>query len=75
MRFVAVWSGPSGPHGACESQVLQGNDANVTVEVAQEPGHRGGACACVLSLPEKNHPRTSSVVVHFIGAFAQGCKT
>eukprot|EP00439_Symbiodinium_sp_Y106_P069821 s2555_g12.t1 len=36
--------------------VLQGNDANVTVEVAQEPGHRGGACACVLSLPEKNHP-------------------
>ena len=24
----------------------------------------------MLSLPEKNHPRTSSVVVHFIGANA-----
>lgn len=29
--------------------VLQGNDANVTVEVAQEPGHRGGANATYLT--------------------------
>ncbi|CAE7611704.1 Tmem144 [Symbiodinium necroappetens] len=29
--------------------VLQGNDANVTVEVAQEPGHQGGPNATYLS--------------------------